>query len=223
VGLPFILPISILRQRHPDAKFINIHPSFLPDLRGADPVPGAILFRRDSGVTCHYMDEGIDTGPIIERVRIPYFESVDSKLLYSLCFKLEPKVFQEALGRNFAVRTVSENSAAKKYYTYKAKDRQFNPLDDDEDLISRVRAFNTPKKGFEFRAAGQRYTCFDAQKITESVVVDLFKDARPNAVVANFEDALLVRRPCGLIRLCHVVPAPTSALVGAMIQEPVNL
>ena len=43
-------------------KYVNIHPSFLPDLRGIDPVLGSILFKRDAGATCHIMSEKIDAG-----------------------------------------------------------------------------------------------------------------------------------------------------------------
>lgn len=60
-GLPHILNLAKL----PKKLFVNIHPSFLPDLRGVDPVLGSILFERDAGATCHIIDEGIDTGPII--------------------------------------------------------------------------------------------------------------------------------------------------------------
>ena len=65
-GCPFILPISRLSDGR--KTFLNVHPSPLPDLRGTDPVPGSLLHGRDSGATCHVMDDGVDTGPIIARV-----------------------------------------------------------------------------------------------------------------------------------------------------------
>ena len=67
-GCPYILPISELEDGH--KKFINIHPSLLPDLRGKHPINGAILFNHKHGVTCHYMDDGIDTGKIIVQIEI---------------------------------------------------------------------------------------------------------------------------------------------------------
>src|SRR6185295_17658889 len=87
-----------------------------------DPVPGALLFGRDAGATCHMMDDGIDTGPIISQVRIPYSEELYAGLLYQLSFKAEQEVFRLALARNF--RPARAQSAAKDivYYTRKKED-----------------------------------------------------------------------------------------------------
>ena len=47
---------------------INIHPSQLPDFRGADPVFHALLNESSTiGVTVHYMDESFDTGNILRQ------------------------------------------------------------------------------------------------------------------------------------------------------------
>lgn len=53
---------------------VNIHPSRLPDGRGPEPIFWS--FRRDldtAGVTLHAIDDGLDTGPIIDQrsVAIP--------------------------------------------------------------------------------------------------------------------------------------------------------
>lgn len=51
---------------------VNIHCSLLPQLRGATPIPGAIIGKfSESGVTIHFVDEGIDTGDIILQRRMP--------------------------------------------------------------------------------------------------------------------------------------------------------
>ena len=63
-GCYYILTITKLKSKKRESIFVNIHPSFLPDLAGRDPIPAAILFRRDSGVTCHHMTDEIDKGPI---------------------------------------------------------------------------------------------------------------------------------------------------------------
>lgn len=45
---------------------INMHPSLLPEYRGADPVFWVIKnCEEETGVTVHYIDEGMDTGDII--------------------------------------------------------------------------------------------------------------------------------------------------------------
>lgn len=51
---------------------LNLHPSLLPQHRGATPIPAAILAGdTETGVTLMRMDEGLDTGPIVAQVRVP--------------------------------------------------------------------------------------------------------------------------------------------------------
>jgi len=46
--------------------FINIHPSLLPQYRGANPYSHVIINNeKQTGVTLHFMDEGFDTGDLI--------------------------------------------------------------------------------------------------------------------------------------------------------------
>lgn len=53
--------------RAPRLGAVNIHPSLLPEYRGADPL-SLIIANRDrvAGQTAHFMDEGVDTGDIID-------------------------------------------------------------------------------------------------------------------------------------------------------------
>ncbi|MDZ4859659.1 MAG: methionyl-tRNA formyltransferase [Candidatus Hydrogenedentes bacterium] len=55
---------------------INCHSSLLPRHRGPNPFQAAILSGdNETGVTFHLIDEGIDTGPIVEQHRIPITQS----------------------------------------------------------------------------------------------------------------------------------------------------
>jgi phosphoribosylglycinamide formyltransferase 1 len=54
---------------------INVHPALLPAFPGANPVRDQIAYgAKVSGVTVHFVDDGVDTGPIIlqEAVTLPY-------------------------------------------------------------------------------------------------------------------------------------------------------
>ncbi|NWQ43379.1 phosphoribosylglycinamide formyltransferase [Bacillus sp. EB106-08-02-XG196] len=47
-------------------KIINIHPSLLPAFAGKDAIGQALDYGvKVTGVTVHYVDEGMDTGPVI--------------------------------------------------------------------------------------------------------------------------------------------------------------
>ncbi len=61
-----IVPRSFI-DRFP-LGIINVHPSLLPHLRGAAPVQRAIMQgHRLTGVSLAYLDEGIDTGDVIDQ------------------------------------------------------------------------------------------------------------------------------------------------------------
>jgi methionyl-tRNA formyltransferase len=56
----------------PPRGFLNVHPSLLPHLRGATPVPSAILEGAAStGVTVMQVGLGVDSGPILAQVGEP--------------------------------------------------------------------------------------------------------------------------------------------------------
>jgi len=65
-----IFPKSIITA--PKFGCINIHASLLPKYRGASPTK-LVLKNKDklTGLTMHYIDEGIDTGDIIFQIKIP--------------------------------------------------------------------------------------------------------------------------------------------------------
>ncbi len=61
-----VLPRSLLGI-YPKG-FINVHPSMLPELRGAAPIQRAIMRGyKKTGVTLACLDEGVDTGDIIDQ------------------------------------------------------------------------------------------------------------------------------------------------------------
>ena len=61
---------------HWKGRLVNIHPSLLPDFPGAHAQRDAIeAGARVSGCTVHFVDEGVDSGPIIEQREVPVLES----------------------------------------------------------------------------------------------------------------------------------------------------
>jgi methionyl-tRNA formyltransferase len=64
-----LVPPALLELPH---GALNLHPSLLPRHRGATPIPAAILAGdTETGVSLMRMDEGLDTGPIVARLRQP--------------------------------------------------------------------------------------------------------------------------------------------------------
>jgi phosphoribosylglycinamide formyltransferase len=55
-----------------EGRIINIHPAYLPEFPGAHGIEDAWQAGvSESGVTIHWVDSGVDTGKIIQQVRVP--------------------------------------------------------------------------------------------------------------------------------------------------------
>ncbi|MFG6115495.1 phosphoribosylglycinamide formyltransferase [Halobacillus sp. MO56] len=83
-------------------RIINIHPSLLPAFPGKDAIGQAFEKQvKVTGVTIHYIDNGMDTGPIIEQeaVRITAEDTRESlqKKIQAVEHSLYPKVIQTLL------------------------------------------------------------------------------------------------------------------------------
>lgn len=72
LGGPFI--------RRFEGRLINVHPSLLPAFPGVRAIEQALDYGvQVSGVTVHYVDEGVDTGPVVlqEAFELPYARAVE--------------------------------------------------------------------------------------------------------------------------------------------------
>jgi len=54
------------------SRIVNLHISYLPWNRGADPNLWSWIDDTPKGVTLHQVDEGVDTGPIIDQVLVHF-------------------------------------------------------------------------------------------------------------------------------------------------------
>ncbi len=97
-----ILPESILNI--PEYGCVNIHASLLPKYRGAAPIEWSIIDGEEkTGVTTMYMEKGLDTGDMIEKVEVAIcpddtgetlhdkLAAAGAKLIISTMEKLENK------------------------------------------------------------------------------------------------------------------------------------
>jgi len=79
-------------------RIINIHPSLLPAFPGANAVADTLEYGvKVTGVTVHYVDEGIDTGPIIAQTSIPVYDTDDEESLHKRIQIEEHKLFPQVI------------------------------------------------------------------------------------------------------------------------------
>tara|TARA_B110000014_G_C20100668_1_gene577717 strand:- start:362 stop:1276 length:915 start_codon:yes stop_codon:yes gene_type:complete len=87
VGYGLLVPSQILKL--PEYGCLNIHPSLLPRYRGPSPVSSAIINGDDfTGVSVMLMDEGLDTGPVLQQKRVIIDESETANELTYKLFKI---------------------------------------------------------------------------------------------------------------------------------------
>ena len=69
---------------------INSHPALLPDFPGAHAVRDALASGVSvTGTTVHWVDDGVDTGPIITQMEVPVLPNDDEATLHERIKKVE--------------------------------------------------------------------------------------------------------------------------------------
>ncbi|WP_107949999.1 phosphoribosylglycinamide formyltransferase [Lysinibacillus parviboronicapiens] len=82
-------------------RIVNIHPSLLPSFPGKDAIGQAIAHGvKITGVTVHFVDEGMDTGPIIAQAAVAVVEG-DREATETAIHKEEHLLYTKALQQLF--------------------------------------------------------------------------------------------------------------------------
>ncbi|EAC9513095.1 phosphoribosylglycinamide formyltransferase, partial [Listeria monocytogenes] len=92
-----------------EGRVINIHPSLLPSFPGKSGIADAFAYGvKVTGVTVHYVDAGIDTGPIIaqEIVRIDTDDTLTSvtEKIHQVEHQIYPAVLAEIVEKGLSNR-----------------------------------------------------------------------------------------------------------------------
>jgi methionyl-tRNA formyltransferase len=116
---------NILRQgvlSLPKMKFINVHPSLLPQYRGPTPTFWMLYHgERETGVTFHLMTPSIDDGEILAQLSMPLDRSKSVDQIEATVFELAATVLDDVLqdlqsGQTLAF--IHRNEHQSSYYTF---------------------------------------------------------------------------------------------------------
>lgn len=95
-GYMRILPTDIVAAYR--WRILNIHPSLLPAFPGLQPQKQALDYGvKFSGCTVHFVDEGVDTGPIISQAVVPVHEDDTPTTLAARILVEEHRLYPEAI------------------------------------------------------------------------------------------------------------------------------
>lgn len=81
-------------------RFVNTHPALLPSFPGAHGVRDALAYgARVTGCTVHFVDDGVDTGPIIAQGVVEIRDEDDESALHERIKEVERSLLVDVVGR----------------------------------------------------------------------------------------------------------------------------
>jgi phosphoribosylglycinamide formyltransferase 1 len=79
-------------------RILNIHPSLLPAFPGLDAQHQALEHGvKFSGCTVHFVDDGIDSGPILRQAVVPVLDDDTAESLSARILEQEHRIYSEAI------------------------------------------------------------------------------------------------------------------------------
>jgi methionyl-tRNA formyltransferase len=160
---------------------LNFHPAPLPDFRGLGGLNIAILEGlQEWGVSCHFMDEGFDTGDLVEVDRFsidPRSETAFSLDLHSQeqLLALFRRVMAKALAGEELPRTPQAGLGPSRYVD-RGEFESLRVVRPGDDVERKLRAFwYPPYPGAVLEVDGRPLTLVDEALLAE--VADVYRDA----------------------------------------------
>jgi methionyl-tRNA formyltransferase len=198
----------------PGRGFLNLHPSLLPRHRGATPIAGAILAGDiETGVTLFRMDEGLDTGPILDQVRLPLGPEAVADEVEAIAAGHAAELLARDLPRWLAgelAPSPQDAAAATLTRPFRREDGRLDPKLPAELLERRVRAL-APWPGTFLESPGARVS------VTRAAVAASEPADRPGHLVADGRGLALATSE-GRLRLLEVRPAGGRTMTGAELR-----
>src|SRR6185436_2983392 len=79
-------------------RIVNIHPSLLPSFPGLDAQRQALEHGvKITGCTVHFVDEGLDSGPIVLQAVVPVLDGDTEELLSARILEQEHQIYPKAI------------------------------------------------------------------------------------------------------------------------------
>ena len=181
---------------------INVHASLLPAYRGAAPIQWAVINgEKESGVTIMQMDEGIDTGDMIEKVVVPIAEDETGGSLFEKLSQAGAKLCVKVLKDLEEGKAVREKQPEESTTPYaKMIDKKMGAINWEnsaKEIEQLIRGLN-PWPSAYTKLQGKTL------KIWRAAV--LFEDSNdaPGQVVQVTKDSIVVQTGHGLLKILEL-------------------
>lgn len=189
---------------------INIHPGLLPRHRGPHPVNACIIAGdRFAGATVHVMDDGLDTGPIVARRRIPVRPDETSRSLYPRLFALEGPACVAALDRLRSGRThfIPQPEGQSFAFVRTPDAMQIDWQAGSESICRIIRAFDVETQGAYTGSPDSPWRVWSATAVDPRDLSTSDLAASPGVILSMHDSrGLFVRSGDGAIRIHDHTP-----------------
>ncbi len=188
----------------PAYGMVNVHASLLPQLRGAAPIPHAILQGlTETGVSITQMDEGLDTGPVLLRVPTAVLPDETAGELTTRLAELGALALVEALTltASGAASPEPQDHAQATHAPKITHETAHIRWTDPADAVARLIRAMDPRPGAWSTVHGREIKLFGPQAADAPTT-----DAAPGQVIET-DPALVIATGRGALQFLDVQPA----------------
>jgi len=208
-----LVPSLLLDLRH---GALNLHPSLLPRHRGAIPIPAAILAGDpETGVTLMRMDDGLDTGPIVDQRRVSLAGTETAPELEARLAAVAAEQLAGTLGPwlrgEIEARTQASDEATLTR-PLRRDDGRLDPAHPAVELERQVRAYQPWPGSFVETPAGRLI-------VRAARAIPGRAGDQPHTFVANDGDGVAIATTDGRLELLEVQPAGGRPMTGAAFRR----
>lgn len=197
VNYRFILPLPILKNAmYP----LNLHGSLLPKYRGRTPHVWSIIHGESkTGVTCHLMEESVDTGKIYHQIEVEITEEDTGFDLLQKFEKVYPDCLFETLNKiKNGFNPISQDEKNASYYGKRIPEMGYIDFHKDcYSIINFIRAQSEPYPGaYTYLPNGKMMIINHAIRIT-----DFNEDPLPIGITFSRDGKYFVKTLDGFLLL----------------------
>lgn len=191
-----ILPKEILEMT--PYGCVNVHASLLPKYRGAAPIQWAVINGETvSGVTTMQMDEGLDTGDMLEKIEIPLRPKITGGELHDLLAEAGAKLCVQTLSKMEKGELHPEKQGDATTAYARMLDKKLGQIDWNSSALSIERLI----RGLNPWPSAYTTWRDKTMKIWEADVVDGQTEQAPGTIVEVTKKYFLVQTGEGLLRV----------------------